>query len=707
VSPAGEVKLLDFGIAKLLATDDTTSGTPVTRTGLRPMTPEYAAPEQVSGARITTATDVYALGVLLFELLTGLRPTGSGDGAASPAPTAGAVRPSTVVEQRLGAAGAEDVPTPDPAARAQARSTTPLRLRRQLAGDLDTIVSMALREEPARRYASAGQLSEDIERALAGLPVRAVRDTAAYRLRRFVGRHRVGVGLAAAALIALVGFLAFSLQQSRALARERDTARAERDRADRVVGLLVGLFESASPAVFPRGDRLTLGEFMPQAERRVLQQLEGQPDLEARMRFVLGRVARARNRFAEARVHLEGALATRTELAGPDDLETLDIAVALGETLVQMGRQDQAQPLLRDAYGRLRERRDERTAEAAVVLANALGQTPEAERLLREALALRRASTPLAEAALGRSLINLGNFLVLTDRLDEGIPLLEEALARVDTPARRADPQLLMALNDLAQARMRRDDLAEAERLHRRALDVAPSIVEPESLPIANALNNLGNVLATRGRHAEAEAALRQSFAMHERLFGNPHGRTANVARNLGIVLGLQQRYDEAHEWIGRAIALLSQAGAAGQGTAWMRAQRAAMTAHRGQLEVALQEATQAVADLGAPVEGVLAAHLAECQLVLGGLLVTAARPAEAVGPLEAALAYFSAANAAPKPKVAWVQVEIGRALAAQGRCDEARPHLAALDVYAAWGLAAPGLVAEARRAQARCDSRQ
>jgi tetratricopeptide (TPR) repeat protein len=455
--------------------------------------------------------------------------------------------------------------------------------------------------------------------------------------------------------------------------------------------------------VLPRGDRLTLGEFLPQAERRALQRLEGQPELEAHLRLVLGRVAHARGRFAEAQAHLEQALDVLRRFRGSEDAETLDAALALGATLLELRRQDAARPILQDAYDRLAWRRDERAAEAALLLANAVGVRPEAERLLRESLDVRLAATPPDDLAVSRSLVNLGNFLVLADRTSEGIPLLEAALARLDTPALRATPLLLTALNDLGQARVRREELAEAERLQRRMLEAAPSIVEPESLPVANALNNLGGVLAAQGRHAEAERVLRESFALHERLFGVPHVRTANVARNLGITVGLRHRHAEAHEWLDRAVGLMSLAGAKPPATAWMRAQRATTASRLGRLDEALRGTEQAIADIGQAETPQLATHLAECRLLFGGLLLQAGRPAEAMVPLEAALAHFSTAAPVSKSKVAWVNVDIGRALAALRRCDEARARLASLDVYAAWGLAAPDRVADARRALAQC----
>lgn len=562
---------------------------------------------------------------------------------------------------------------------------------------------MALRAEPERRYSSAGQLSEDIERALQGQPVRAQRDTAAYRVRRFVRRHWVGVGLAAAAVLALWGFLAVAVWQARAVTRERDAARAERDKADRVVSLLVGLFEATSPRVLPRGDRLTLGEFLPRAERRALLRLEGQPELAARMRLVLGRVAVARGRYADAEAHLTEGLRLRRTIAGPQDLEALDLSVALGTALVQLGRQDQARPLLQDAYARLASRRDERTAEAALQLANAFGVREEAGQLLRESLAIRRSAQPVDEAGLSQSLINLGNFLVFSERGAEGLPLLEEALARLDTPAMRRSPLLLTVLNDLAQALIRKDALERAEVLQRRVLALAPEIVDAESIPVANALNNLGGILAAQGRHAQAETMLREAFQMHERLFDAPHPRTANVARNLGIIISLQRRVPEALAWMDRAIALVSATTQDARATAWMRAQRAAVGAEIGDGEQRVRETEQAIADLGAAETPPLAAHLAECRLLYSGLLLRVGRPADALPHAQAALLHFTKTASVPAAKVAWVNVELGRVLAALGRCDEARPHLDSLDVYAAWGLAAPGRVAEATRARAAC----
>jgi serine/threonine protein kinase len=222
VSPKGVPKLLDFGIAKLLNPELTPHAFVATRLDARMMTPEYASPEQVRGEPVTTAADVYALGVLLYENLTEIARA-----ICEEQPT----RPSTVVAQEVEATGADGVSrrlTPDSVSRT--REGSPEKLRRRLAGDLDNIVLMAMRKETQRRYASAEQLSEDIRRHLEGRPVIARKDTLGYRTERFVARHRVGVAAATAVVLALVAGMAATAWQARVARAER--ARAEAALAD-------------------------------------------------------------------------------------------------------------------------------------------------------------------------------------------------------------------------------------------------------------------------------------------------------------------------------------------------------------------------------------------------------------------------------------------------------------------------------------------
>jgi len=271
VTESGQVKLLDFGIAKLLNPSLAGVTAPVTRTDHRIMTPEYASPEQVRGEALSTVSDVYALGALLYELLCGHRPYRLA--GRSPVDVARAIceedpeRPSTrVLRAEVVARADGESAEISPAQVSAARGTTPERLRRRLRGDLDDIVMMALRKEPARRYASAELLGQDIDRHLEGLPVLAHRGGYWYRAQRLVKRHRVSAAAALAA-ISLVAGTGVALWSAAQAGRERDRAAEARDRAEdalarseAVTSFLMGLFEASDPYTVPGDSRLQYGE---------------------------------------------------------------------------------------------------------------------------------------------------------------------------------------------------------------------------------------------------------------------------------------------------------------------------------------------------------------------------------------------------------------------------------------------------------------
>ena len=246
VTEAGQPKLLDFGIAKLLKPD--LFPQTVVPTGLitRPMTPDYASPEQVRGLPITTASDIYSLGVLLYELLTGHRPYRLK--SFSPVEIERVIceeepeRPSTVVKRTeiISTSNGADPVTISPESVSRTRDGQPKKLRRRLSGDLDNTLLMALRKEPKRRYASVEQFSEDIRRHLEGLPVLAHKDTFLYRGRKFVSRNRIGLGIAAVFVILLTGFtVAFRIQAQR--------AEVQRIRAEKVSSFMGEIFKVADP----------------------------------------------------------------------------------------------------------------------------------------------------------------------------------------------------------------------------------------------------------------------------------------------------------------------------------------------------------------------------------------------------------------------------------------------------------------------------
>ena len=327
VTADGQVRLLDFGIARLLAApgDDGSAAdggaAAVTQQAGRAMTPAYAAPEQVLGEALTTATDIYALGVVLFELLCGTRPY------LTRLDTPAQVELAIAEGQLLRASAAVG------AAAALARGTTPRRLARQLRGDLDTIVAKALKRDGRERYPSAAEFAEDLRRWAAREPVRARPDSGAYRLRRFAMRHRAGVLAMAAVVVALAGALAFSRLQVLRADRERDRALAEQGKGVAVGRLLVDQLVGLAN----EGKALSVPDTLARVERGARATFAQDPEALAETLFAIG--GQRRNFESDA-----AALPTLTEalrLTGSPSLRA-QIGCDLGAALYGLGRRDEA-----------------------------------------------------------------------------------------------------------------------------------------------------------------------------------------------------------------------------------------------------------------------------------------------------------------------------------------------------------------------------
>jgi serine/threonine protein kinase len=334
ITAAGQPKLLDFGIAKLLDAKHSPQTVAMTHMDYRVMTPAHASPEQIRGETITTASDIYVLGVLLYELLCGRRPF-------QLVGTTLAEMERLVCEQdplapsALLAKTAQDSPEllADIAA---CRATVPMRLQKQLRGELDNIVLMAMRKETNRRYSSAEQLATDLQRYLQREPVLATKDTWQYRAGKFIRRHSWSVAASVAVVLALGAFSVVTWMQGKRIAQERDIAQTQRARAEQISSFLVELFELSDPS-HSRGNEVTAREVLDIGARRVSLGLANQPETRAALLSTIGDVYRNLGLYPDSINLLREALQSQIALHGPNHPQVAAVRAALGAALCDLG----------------------------------------------------------------------------------------------------------------------------------------------------------------------------------------------------------------------------------------------------------------------------------------------------------------------------------------------------------------------------------
>ena len=538
VTRDGQAKLLDFGLAKLLQGGE--AGDAETRTGFLLMTPEYAAPEQVRGEPVTTATDVYALGAVLYELLTGRRlhrferhtPAEYERVVCDVLPEP----PSQAVTRQadlLHPDGRRETITPVEVG--LRRATQPGRLRRQLSGDLDTIVLKALQKEPERRYSSAEAFREDLQRYLAGLPVRARPDSLGYRARKFIRRHRWAVVSVVLVLGTLVGGLGATLWQARA------ANRAAR-RATVIKEFLVSLFQVATPEQ-SRGQQVTAQELLGRGARSLDTALAGQPSLRAELMGELGKIYRELGLYDEA----DSILARSVDLAGQaDGPRSLSVAARLvdwGTVLREKGDYARADSLISAALVIRRGRLGPTAPDVALTMgelaatARMLGQTERAESLYQQTLALDRRNLGDNHLDVATDLANFSLFM----SEEVGDLRAADSLARAALAIRIAQqgPENLIVLiekGNLAAILADEGEYAEAERLQREVLEARRRWLPPGHPDLAYSYHGLARILAEQGRYAEAESSYAEALAIRQAALGPDNPRTLGTVNNLAIV---------------------------------------------------------------------------------------------------------------------------------------------------------------------------
>jgi eukaryotic-like serine/threonine-protein kinase len=584
VQADGSPRLLDFGIAKLLDPDAEEGLRLATRPEARLLTPEHAAPEQLRGEPVSTATDVYALGVLLYSLLSGRRPF----------PVKG--RPLTELELSI----LEDDPAPPSAV-----ATDP-RDRKALTPDLDRITLMALRKEPDRRYTSAERLAEDLDRYLAGRPVSAGRDTLGYRARKFISRNRGWVGLAAGIGLALLLALAGTLWQARQAARARDRAERERAAAEDVVGMLTDLFRQTDPRVVPGGDTLRVSALLDQAERRI-DALNAHPDRQARVLRVLGSVQASRGKYDQAERLLRQAMTIHHTLGDSRSPEAARAYLTLTRVISARdggprarAMSDTAVMLLRESLG------DSDSLLAQAIRIQALLTPDPALRRARldQAIAVQNRVSGQDSVGIADQFDAEANDMWGRGRLREALALFEAALRIVERRLPPGHPDRLTEMGNVATVLGALNQWHEADSMARDILEIHRRLY-PRSEGEAMAHSRLATIAASQGHDAEAEREYRAALQQFEGALSPENGRTISELRNLGIIIARQGRVAEGYALVDSAFRLARrQSGPEAVGVGYLNAQRGYLLQWQGRLgeaRTALEEGERVVTRAAPP----------------------------------------------------------------------------------------------------------
>jgi serine/threonine-protein kinase len=601
----GIVKLLDFGIAKLLDAPSTMAES------TRLFTPEYAAPEQLRGEAVTTAVDVYALGLLLYELLVGRRARELADAVQPSTGTLAPARPSAALARTGG------VRTARAAAR---RQLTPRTLRRRLHGDLDAIVLKALRDDPRQRYAGVGEFAADIERHLANRPVHARRGDWRYRTGRFLRRHAIAATAAALGAIAVIGGGALAAWQAHVAAEQRDVAQREAETARRTVDVLVDVFRAANPATHP-GETVTPADLLDEGVRTVRRKLRDQPAQRAALLEALGRARNGLGTFDEARPLLEEALALR--VAGDDRLAEASVRLALGTVWSRQSRNEDALAEAERAFAlgagdsrQAAELRATADLHAGIELAN-LDRWSEAQPRLRRSAQARAALFGKDSEPYWQVLVPWTFNLAAREQAEEALALLEPAWRAIAarTTAGDWDRSYLLGARSYALTQAGRYD--EAVAVQREALSIAGRVYGDDHPNTNEALVNLASALYRAGEVAESADAYARAIAWR---VANPTRkrlrRPDNQLRGWALALDAAGRSAEAIDVLARLREerkTIDGVSASEHAEAWLLLARAQRHARRlDDASVSLEAYRAALASIEGVPDGAVAAGLVE-----------------------------------------------------------------------------------------------
>jgi len=518
VTADGVPKLLDFGIAKLLNSDLAVEYPNATVTSYRMMTPEYASPEQVRGEQVTTATDVYSLGAVLYELLTKERPYQFDTRSFS--------EMERVICEKEPELPSAVVTRTHPAKK---------KLSREFGRELDSIVLKAMEKDSQRRYSTVAQFADDINRYLDGLPILARTSTFSYRAFKFARRHRTAVALAAFFILLLAGFATVMTFQASRIAKERD-------RANQVTEFLVNLFEVSNPSE-SKGNTITARELLNESTKKIERDLRDQPEVQAALMDTMGRVYRNLGLYNTSIPLLEKALKIRKETFGEESTEVASTMNILSEALYNAGKYEAAEPLARKALSIRRKILGNEHPDVADSL-NSLGfglfqsgDYDQCEIILREALAIRQKVFAAESVEVANSMNELGLVLKVKRKTDEAETLYRRALAIRRKLYGNNHPEVSTTLNNLGRLLVDKGNYNEAEKLLREAVELDRKILGKDHPDLAITMSSLGWTLREEKKFEEAEKTFRDALEIRKRALGDVHPAVGTNLYALGVVL--------------------------------------------------------------------------------------------------------------------------------------------------------------------------
>ncbi len=567
VTAEGAPKLLDFGIAKLLDTGDQAAMLALTRMNDRLLTPEYASPEQILGRQVTTASDVYALGVVLYELLTGLRPY-TVPGSASQLELERSIcisdpqRPSTALKKALEAEPREgESPI---AAIGLARSLQPDRLHKRLLGDIDAIVMRALRKEPQHRYGSVEQLAADLRRYLSREPVVARQGNWLYYSQRFVRRHAFGVSAGAFFMMVIVAFAVAMSVQNQRIAAERDKASNESKSAQAVSEFMLDVFSAAEPFK-AQGKEITARQLLEQSGLQVRADKGMRPEVRARLLASIGRAFRRSGDPERSLNYLEDAVHLRRQMPNSGGLPAAEDMSELAVTLRTLGDMNGSARVIKEAMDLCQRIGGQRTPTYATLLTNRgrvefhSGDVARSRQSFEQALALNRQVRGPNDQEVAVVLLDLSLVFMWMDDIPSVERVTRQAVDIFRLTAPDLHPDRVLAETRLGEALLMQNHINEAGVMFESTLEKQRILFGDNSRQVAEVLDSLSQIRRAQGQMAESEQFAAESLHSAVNAMGAEHAYTPYFRTAYASVLMRRGKYSEAERELRHSLDTLAK----------------------------------------------------------------------------------------------------------------------------------------------------